>query len=92
MSISLGILFYLYFVNITIHLDNQTGSVAIKINDKAVNYLLTAEMPTSKFICPQGMPEERFSGCHILAQFPGPLAFFGCDFLADDSVFDRHGF
>jgi hypothetical protein len=92
MSISLGILFNLHYVNIAIHLDNQTGSVTIKIDNKTIYHLLAAEMPASKFVCPQGMPEERFSGRHILAQFPGPLVFFGCDFLADNSVFDRHGF
>jgi len=39
-------------MNVTVYFDNQTGGMAIKINDKTINHLLAAEMPASKFICP----------------------------------------
>ncbi len=52
MRIPFGILFFLRLVNTPIHFDDQAGGMAIKINDKSINHLLTAEMPASEFVRP----------------------------------------
>ena len=50
------IIFFLFFMNITIHLNHQRSSVTIEVDDKTINDLLATKMPTIVAICPQLRP------------------------------------
>ena len=43
-------------MNFTIHFDNQPGHMTVKVNDKAINHLLSAKVQTLKTICAQLLP------------------------------------
>ncbi len=66
MHLSLLIVVLLYIVYVAINLNDQCTFVAVEVNDKAVNDLLSAEMKTTKVPGAKFVPEGPFGS----RQFP----------------------
>jgi hypothetical protein len=77
-------------VDIAIDLNNQRGLVTVKINDEALNNLLSPKVD-SQFICPKFLPQDFLGGSHLTAEFFCALKFLRGNFLIRDDVFDWHG-
>lgn len=88
--IAFPIIFCLPVVDAAIHFDDQPGSVAVKICDKAADNLLPAKVESAQLIAPQGLPENLLGRCALATQFLSALELGGIDFLVGDNIFRRH--
>lgn len=79
----------LHLMDPAVNFNNQAHGMAVKINDKSIDYLLAAEVE-SKSVATQVMPKDFFFGRHLPPKFSGTFFFLRIDFLADDYFIRTH--
>src|SRR5258707_3160639 len=64
--------------------------MTIKVNNVAVNHLLSSEVKSFQFIRPQFTPENLFGRRHITTRFLGALAHSTSNLLTNDDIIYWH--
>ncbi len=66
--------FYLLLMHLSIHFNNESRLEANKVNDKAVDPVLSMKAMPAQLAIAQPLPEHLFSGCGFVAHLPGNSA------------------
>ena len=75
----------LLFMRLPVYLDREFHCVAIEIDDKPFNHLLTTEVKTVQRISSKSSPEGAFRRSHFAAESLGEGELLGVDVLTSDN-------
>ena len=70
----LRVVVLLLVMDTAIHFHNKKCDMTVKIDDEAVNHLLTAKVQSRKEIATKMLPKDRFSRRHCAAEFARLIA------------------